>query len=100
MPSQRSISNPILQLTDVVQTVSNLEEYSIRAHKESHDELGLLIDSFNDTLMQIQARDVAMVRSNEELEARMEERTGALNFRKNHAAIWPMWKIRIAPSAL
>jgi PAS domain S-box-containing protein len=58
--------------------VSDHEEYPIRAHKRSDDELGGLIDSFNDMLMQIQARDVALVSANEELEARVEERTGDL----------------------
>jgi two-component system sensor kinase FixL len=75
---QGIISDPISQLTDVVKTVSDQEEYSIRAHKRGDDELGVLIDSFNDMLMQIQARDVALVTANEELEARVEERTGDL----------------------
>ncbi len=75
---QGIISNPILELTDVVQNVSNLEDYSIRAHKKSNDELGVLIDSFNDMLMQIQTRDAALVRANEKLKACVEERTGAL----------------------
>jgi len=75
---ERIISNPILQLTGVVKTVSDQEEYSIRAHKEGNDELGILIDSFNDMLMQIQARDAALVSANAKLETRVEKGTGEL----------------------
>ncbi len=76
---QSIISDPILQLTHVVKTVSDQEEYSIRAHKTNNDEVGVLIDSFNDMLMQIQARDRALVSANEELEARVGERTAKLS---------------------
>jgi PAS domain S-box-containing protein len=76
---QSIISDPILQLTHVVKTVSDQKEYSIRAPKTKNDELGVLIDSFNDMLMQIQARDAALVSANEELEARVWERTDKLS---------------------
>lgn len=69
------ISHPIGHLTDVVKTVSDQEEYSIRACKQYDDEVGVLIDAFNDMLVQIQTRDVALVTANEELEARVDERT-------------------------
>lgn len=75
---QGIISHPILQLTGVVKTVSDQEEYSVRAHKKNDDELGVLIDAFNHMLMQIQARDMELVRANERLEARVEKRTAAL----------------------
>ena len=75
---QGIISNPILSLSQVANTVSEQKEYSIRAFKPSNDEVGLLIDSFNDMLEQIQQRDVALVGANEKLEARVEERTTEL----------------------
>lgn len=76
---QGIISDPILQLTHIVKTVSDQRELSIRAHKTNNDEVGVLIDSFNDMLMQIQARDAALVSANEELEARVWERTDKLS---------------------
>ncbi|MCP4454411.1 MAG: PAS domain-containing protein [Planctomycetes bacterium] len=75
---QGIISTPILELTGVVQAVSTGKEYSVRAIKQSDDELGVLTDSFNDMLVQIQARDAVLVSTNEELEARVEEGIGTL----------------------
>jgi signal transduction histidine kinase len=75
---QGVISTPILSLAEVVKTVSEKKSYSTRATKHSNDEVGILIDAFNDMLGQIQQRDAALVRSNEQLEARVEERTGEL----------------------
>ncbi|NQV32127.1 MAG: HAMP domain-containing protein [Phycisphaeraceae bacterium] len=75
---QSIISDPILKLTHVVKTVSDQKEYSVRARKENDDELGVLIDAFNHMLMQIQARDMELVCSNERLEARVEKRTREL----------------------
>lgn len=72
---QGVISSPILMLAGVARTVSDEREYSIRAHKAANDEVGMLIDSFNDMLSQIQERDAALVMANEDLEIRVEERT-------------------------
>ncbi len=72
---QGVISTPILALAGVARSVSEERKYSIRAQKRSNDEVGLLIDSFNDMLSQIQQRDAALVTANEELENRVEERT-------------------------
>ena len=75
---QRIISAPILNLADVAKRVSEKREYSARAFKHGNDEIGLLIDAFNDMLEQIQQRDSALVAANEKLEARVQERTGEL----------------------
>jgi two-component sensor histidine kinase len=75
---QRVISKPIMHLVDIAKTVTMKKDYSIRAVKNSQDELGLLIDGFNDMLSQIQERDLALNRNQEELEMRVEERTKEL----------------------
>ncbi len=75
---QRIISVPIQNLTKVARTVSEKKEYSTRALKQSNDEVGLLIDSFNDMLEQIQERDSALVSANEQLEVRVQDRTAEL----------------------
>jgi len=72
---QRIISGPILNLAEVAKVVSQQKDYSARAAKESNDEVGLLIESFNEMLGQIQQRDSALVEANESLEARVKERT-------------------------
>ncbi|MBN2138970.1 MAG: response regulator [Sedimentisphaerales bacterium] len=75
---QRIISRPILKLADVAKIVSEAKDYSARAVKESNDEVGLLIDSFNEMLEQIHHRDVALVEANESLETRVKQRTAEL----------------------
>ncbi len=57
---QKMISGPILSLAGIAGTVSEKRDYSIRADKASEDEVGRLIDSFNDMLSLIQQRDDAL----------------------------------------
>ncbi|MCJ7729927.1 MAG: ATP-binding protein [Sedimentisphaerales bacterium] len=75
---QRIISGPILALAQVAQDVSDKRDYSTRATKQSNDEVGLLIDAFNEMLEQIQQRDSELVKAKGELEVRVQERTAEL----------------------
>jgi len=75
---QAVISRPILGLAQVARTVSEDKEYSLRALKQADDEIGQLIDAFNEMLCQIQQRDLALVSTNRDLEQRVQERTAAL----------------------
>ena len=75
---QGVISAPILYLAGVANFVSQKKEYAVRAEQHSTDEVGLLIEAFNEMLEQIQQRDSALVQANEQLEARVQERTGEL----------------------
>lgn len=72
---QRIISKPIFELADAAKTVSKEKNYSVRARKQSNDELGQLIDGFNEMLGQIQERDAALQESHNQLEWRVDERT-------------------------
>jgi len=72
---QKVISEPILNLAKVTKGVSEEKDYSTRAVKRSNDEVGLLIDAFNEMLQQIQQRDIELVDAKEKLEVRVEERT-------------------------
>jgi two-component system, sensor histidine kinase and response regulator len=72
---QRSISDPILELTRTAFAVSVEKDYSIRATKTSQDEIGFLFDRFNEMLTQIQQRDAALQNAHADLERRVEERT-------------------------
>jgi len=51
------IATPIVELARVTTRVSILRDYSIRAQKFSGDELGTLVDAFNEMLAGIQSRD-------------------------------------------
>lgn len=57
---QRIISRPILELAQVARAVANKRDYSLRAARESEDEIGLLTESFNQMLAQIQAQDAEL----------------------------------------
>ena len=75
---QRPISDPILELAWTTKMVTGTRDYSIRAGKRSEDEVGVLIDGFNEMLGQIQNRDAELRRAGEDLERRVEERTTEL----------------------
>jgi two-component system sensor histidine kinase/response regulator len=75
---QRTISNPIRELAWVAKMVTLHKNFSIRAEKRPGDEIGLLIEGFNEMLGQIQMRDAALRKANDELEQRVKERTQAL----------------------
>lgn len=65
---QKAVSGPILKLVAIERSVSDSEDYSIRAKKETNDEIGLLIDGFNQMLAQIQARDANLTIAKEKAE--------------------------------
>jgi two-component system, sensor histidine kinase and response regulator len=75
---QRPISNPILELARIAKMVTTSRDYSIRAGKRSEDEVGVLIDGFNEMLGQIQNRDTELRHAREDLERRVDERTTEL----------------------
>jgi len=74
----RVVSDPIVELADVAGQVSAGQDYSLRAVPRSSDEAGQLVNSFNLMLEGIQQRDHALQKSKDELEARVLERTAAL----------------------
>jgi PAS domain S-box-containing protein len=57
---QRVISLPLSDLARIVTVVTTEKRYSVRATKSSADELGSLIDGFNEMLAQIQERDATL----------------------------------------
>jgi two-component system NtrC family sensor kinase len=75
---QRLISDPITHLARVARSVALEKNYSVRATKQSNDELGQLVDGFNEMLAQIQARDIALQTGRDQLEKRVEDRTREL----------------------
>jgi len=75
---QRLVSTPVLDLAATARAVSENEDYSLRAEKRGDDELGQLVDAFNQMLVQIQQRDSALLEAKEDLEQRVDERTREL----------------------
>jgi signal transduction histidine kinase/DNA-binding response OmpR family regulator len=64
---QRAVSEPILDLAQTARNVSLEQNYAARAVKRTDDEIGLLIDQFNQMLGQIEKRDAALRDLNEDL---------------------------------
>jgi signal transduction histidine kinase/HAMP domain-containing protein len=72
---QRVISRPISNLAETARAVTAEKNYSVRAASHGRDELGQLIDGFNEMLGQIQDRDSKLQHAHDELEVRVQERT-------------------------
>jgi len=65
---QRAISRPIHKLLRAEKQVSRDKDYSIRVEKEANDEVGALIDGFNEMLGEIRDRDAEIIeRHNQEM---------------------------------
>jgi signal transduction histidine kinase/CheY-like chemotaxis protein/HPt (histidine-containing phosphotransfer) domain-containing protein len=78
MPLRRLIMEPLSQLGESTRKVTEMKDYSIRAVKTGDDELGRLVDQFNEMLRQIESRDAALQEARDQLEERVRERTSAL----------------------
>lgn len=70
---QGIISDPISHLSKTVSLVSERQDYSIRAVKQTNDELGLLVEQFNEMLAIIQERDANLQAAHNWLEERAHE---------------------------
>jgi signal transduction histidine kinase len=82
---QTMISGPILELAKVAKVVTEKKDYLLRARRTSDDEVGSMIDAFNEMLGTIQSRDLELREANvklegysRDLEQKVEERTAAL----------------------
>lgn len=71
----RRISRPIRHLVDVVESVVDHNDYTVRASGEGPDEIGRLIRTFNIMLAKTQDDGEALKHAHDELERRVEERT-------------------------
>ncbi|MDB6083647.1 MAG: multi-sensor hybrid histidine kinase [Gammaproteobacteria bacterium] len=72
---QQHISGPIVNLAHTMKRVSSEEDYTLRVERSSQDEIGSLIDGFNQMLGQIRHRDSRLERYREFLEQQVAERT-------------------------
>jgi len=74
---QRIVTNPVLTIAGIAREVVQQKDYSRRATKMSGDEVGELVDSFNDMLAEIERRTGELEVSNAELERQVAERSRA-----------------------
>jgi signal transduction histidine kinase/ActR/RegA family two-component response regulator len=74
---QRAVTEPILRVAQVARDVMVQRDFSLRAPRTSSDEVGQLVDAFNDMLAEVAARTQALEQSNHHLSVEMAERRKA-----------------------
>jgi two-component system, sensor histidine kinase and response regulator len=75
---QRFISDPLLALGALAERVSRSHDFSLRASAQGTDEVGRLVDSFNQMLGEIEERDRRLRSHRAELEETVSRRTSEL----------------------
>ena len=75
---QGFISGPILRLAAAARTVTSEKSYTIRVERDSRDEVGTLVDGFNEMLEEIHKRDAELQRHQAHLEEQVDARTSEL----------------------
>jgi two-component system, sensor histidine kinase and response regulator len=81
----RILVKPILNLTGTARLVSSTRTYSIRADAGPPDEVGELIEAFNEMLGEIETREEQLARHRNHLEDVVSERTAELQTAKEKA---------------
>ena len=72
---QRRISQPILDLAETARRIAQTQRFDLRLTRTSNDEIGDLVDSFNDMMGEIHARDESLRQHRDNLEQLVEGRT-------------------------
>jgi signal transduction histidine kinase/CheY-like chemotaxis protein len=75
---QKQVTEPILRLSGAARKISQERDYSIRVDRPQGGEIGVLADSLNDMLLQIQGRDAQLVDYQEHLEEQVAQRSDEL----------------------
>lgn len=81
----KRITRPVLQLAETARQVSEHSDYHLRAPRAGRDEVGKLIDGFNDMLARVEQRDAALKRQQDTLEEQVASRTLELSQAKEQA---------------
>jgi signal transduction histidine kinase len=85
---QNLVAGPILRLRTAMEAVSKNKDYSVRVSRETDDELGALVEGFNEMLAQIQARDADLARYSTALEEEVVARTKELEEANKRRVTW------------
>jgi signal transduction histidine kinase len=74
---QKQITLPILGITSLARRMIERRDYSLRAEKLTDDEIGYLVDAFNDLLAEVEFRSAALESSNSQLQQEIADRQQA-----------------------
>ncbi len=75
---QRRFSKPILDLAETARRVTSDRNFSLRASLAGRDEVGRLIEDFNEMLAEIERQDLQLRHQQEQLTVEVANRTAAL----------------------
>jgi|GEM_PF-1586798 len=82
------VSDPILQLRQAMQTVSEKRDYSVRVDANAEDESGILAAGFNHMLERIQSCDTELASRSSRLEKEVAARTLELTASNRKRIVW------------
>lgn len=82
---QDRITRPLRELTTTMSMVRRTHDFSTLVDSQTDDETGVLVDAFNDMMVQIRQRDDRLAQHREQLEQKVEERTVDLKTAKEAA---------------
>jgi len=81
---QHLITAPFYRLLKIMETVTRRQDYSVRLHDDTQQEINQLVQAFNKMICQIENRDKVLNEYREHLEDRVKLRTKQLNQAKQH----------------
>ncbi|MBW2673440.1 MAG: response regulator, partial [Deltaproteobacteria bacterium] len=76
---QKIVADPLIEMMESMSSVTRGKNYSVRIQKRRDDELGTLIDRFNDMISEIQTRDKELQNYSSGLEEMVASRTADLS---------------------
>jgi methyl-accepting chemotaxis protein len=68
MRLQKTIGAPIAELASLSRAVSKEKDYTVRARKHGNDEIGSLVDAFNEMLRQIEQQNASLMQTGKNAE--------------------------------
>jgi signal transduction histidine kinase/ActR/RegA family two-component response regulator len=74
---EKFVTKPVYAISKIAHDVVAQQDYSRRAEKMSNDEVGMLVDAFNDMLVEIERRTKDLEKSNQEIVREAEQRSQA-----------------------
>lgn len=74
---QSVITDPMASMANVARQIVNRRDYTLRAKKTTGDEIGVVVDAFNNMLDEVQSRAGALEQANAALQEEVQVRLGA-----------------------
>lgn len=63
---QKIVSRPIIKLSSIVQKITKSKDFSLRINKRGNDEIGILIEAFNEMLNTIENQNISLIKAKDD----------------------------------